>query len=308
MSSEPTADPIENLLYPSGKTVLMQQLQTLVLRGNNYWVGGVSHPDKILGLAYKFAKVYPLTRDERGRVYDRSLGKAGVHFLFYPTERGVVWWLLSGPGKGGLDARSKEPGPDAIQAGNARAKGGHISFEDYVLLFAHKRDARTIQDARTGKEKQVIKDASTWTWKLLDRAYGEVVALIRSEAFALNYGNEPIAGKPADGLRGALYYQRQRPLFGGVRAQVLQCHREARDAWTPRRKRWLQIHTRFAEQYGDRAGQLMTLAELTKKHLPKMRRFRVFGDPTRTLSSLVRSQAAPMLAPQVAQAEETAAQ
>lgn len=279
---------IESLRYPTGKTTLMQYLQTLVIRGYNWWVGGVSHPSKFERLVRKFAAVYPLHRDERGRSYDRTLGKACVTLVFFPTDQGVAWWLLSSGGKGGLYPAGAAPGPDAHIAKNARAQTGHITFEDYVLLYAHKKDARTVKDARTGREKQILKDMSTWTWKLNDQTANEVRALMAREARGLAYGDEPRGDKPAYGLRGLLYYQRQRPLFSAVRAQVLQFHREARELWAPRRKRWLQIHSDLAERYGERAGELMTVGELTKKHLPKMSRFKVFADESRTLASLTR--------------------
>lgn len=282
---------IENLRYPTGKTTLMQHLQTLVIRGNNWWVGGVCHPAKFERLAKKFSATYPLHRDERGRSYDRTLGKATVTLVFFPTDQGIAWWLLSSEGKGGLSPNATAPGPDARIAKNARAQDGHITFEDYVLLYAHKKDARTVKDASTGREKQILKDMSTWTWKLNDRVVNEVRALMAREASMLAYGDEPRGDEPAYGLRGLLFYQRQRPLFSAVRTQVLQFHREARELWSPRRKRWLQIHSQLAARFGDRAGELMTMADLTKKHLPKMQRLKVFADEGRTLASLTRPRA-----------------
>ena len=270
-----------NLLYPSGKTTLMQHLQTLVLRGNNHWVGGAIAPAKLEGLVLKMADRYPLDRDERGRTYDRSKGLATVHLVVYPSGGKVLWWLLSSEGKGGL---ADPASLDAHVAKQAMAADGHIEFEDYVMLYAHKKDARTLTDATTGKEKRVIKDASTWTWKLRPAVLNELQATLAKEVASLNYGDD---NHPQPyGVRGFLCYQRRRPLFSGVRSQVLGLHREAIDQWGGVRNQWLGRYTKLHQQYGEQAGQLRSLNEIVTKHLPKMGRFKVFADPVRTTKSL----------------------
>lgn len=270
-----------NSLYPSGKTTLMQHLQTLVLRNNSYWVGGAIAPAKLEGLVLKMADRYPLDRDERGRTYDRSKGLATVHLVVYPSGGKVLWWLLSSEGKGGL---ADPASLDAKVGKQAMAADGHIEFEDYVMLYAHKKDARTLTDAKTGKEKRVIKDASTWTWKLRPTSVSELRAQLAKEVATLNYGDD-MTSKPY-GVRGFLGYQRRRPLFSGVRAQVLDLHREGLDLWGGVRKQWLGRNAKYVQQYGDQAGQLRPLKEVLTKHLPKMGRFKVFADPARTVKSL----------------------
>ena len=89
----PAATPVMSLLYPASKTVLMQHLQTLVLRGNCWWVGGVVPVAKFERLVLKLAGRYPLTRDERGRTYDRAKGLASVHVVAYPVDGGIAWWV-----------------------------------------------------------------------------------------------------------------------------------------------------------------------------------------------------------------------
>jgi hypothetical protein len=264
---------ILDLRIPTGKTVLMQHLQTLVLRGNQHWIGGVIAPAKLTKLAAKMADRYPVLRNERGRTYDRSKGLASAHFVAFSITGGnVAWWVLTSEGKGGLaDPKS----PDAHVAKHALLVNGHIEFDDYVLLYAHKKDARTLMDAKTGREKQVIKDCSTWTWKMKAIAYGHVISAIEHDVKELNFGRDD-AGK-FDGLRGTLAYQRRRPLFSGVRTQVLQLHRAAASRWGLVRQSWLGRHTLLAATYGDTAGQLRSLQEITSQHLPKMGRFKVFG-------------------------------
>lgn len=271
----PTAVKLRHLAYPRSKTALMQHLQTLVLRGNSWWVGGIVKPEKFERLMLKMAERYPLTRDERGRAYDRSKGLASAHLVVYPTENGICWWVLTSTGRGGLaDSASL----DHHVARHALAHDGHIRFEDYVMLYAHKKDARILTDARTGKEKKLLKDCSTWTWKITQEAYNGVLAVIEAEVNALSYGDDTCAAPY--GLRGTLAYQRRRPLFSGVRTQVLQMHREANSLWGLVHKKWLSRYTQLAQKYGSRAGQLRPLGEITAQHLPKMMRFKVFGSGT----------------------------
>lgn len=277
--SDPKA--VLDLMVPSSKTTLMQHLQTLVLRGNFWWVGGVIAPEKLAGLVAKLAQRYPVTRPERGRTYDRSLRLAAVHLVTYPTAAGVAWWLLSSEGKGGL---ADPASADHNAAKHAMAADSHIHFEDYVLLYAHKKDARTIKDARTGREKKVLKDCSTWTWKLDSKAYNEVATALAREVSALVYGDD--TNDAPYGVRGLLCYQRRRPLFSGVRSQVLELHREALTLWARVRPIWLDRHPQLAKAYGDNAGSLRSLREVTSKHLPKMTRFKVFLDEKRTIRTL----------------------
>ncbi|NMM06957.1 hypothetical protein [Polaromonas sp.] len=270
-----TTHDVLNLRVPTGKTVLLQHLQTLVLRGNPYWIGGFVALSKLPALAAKMATRYPILRDERARTYDRSKGLASAHFVAYPTRGEVAWWVLTSEGRGGLADRKV---PDAHVAKHALAATGHIVFEDYVLLYAHKKDARTVVDAKTGKDKRVIKDCSTWTWKMTDVAYRQALASVEQEVKALNFGRDD--GAALDGVRGMLAFQRRRPLFSGVRSQVLQLHREAESRWGLVRRAWLGIYTQLAARYGDSAGRLRPLKEITSQFLPKMGRFKVFGSNT----------------------------
>ena len=260
----------------------MQHLQTLVIRGNPWWIGGIVAPEKLERLVLKLGGRYALNRDERGRAYDRSKGMASAHLVVFPTGKGVAWWVLTSDGKGGLaDLTSL----DHHVAKHAKARDGHIHFEDYVMLYAHKKDARVITDARNGREKKVLKDCSTWTWKMTKESYNGVKAVIEREVDLLNYGDDtcPIPY----GVRGTLAYQRRRPLFSGVRTQVLQIHRETGSLWGLVHKKWLSRYTQLAQKYGSKAGQLRPLSEITSQHLPKMMRFKVYG--TGTVGHLCRS-------------------
>jgi len=278
---KPAIDPL-SLLYPAGKTVLMQHLQTLVLRGNSLWIGGLIPPEKLEGLVAKLAARYPVTRDERGRTYDRSRGIATAHLVVFPTAGQIAWWVLTSEGKSGL---ADPASLDSKVAKHAMACDGHIEFEDYVLLYAHKRDARTVKNARTGKSNKVLKDCSTWTWKLRPTVLAELRTKLAAEIKSLNYGQDECE-RPY-GVRGFLDYQRRRPLFSGVRSQVLALHRDAIDQWSDVRKTWLGRHPRFVQKYGANAGLLRPLSEITTRYLPKMSRLSVFTDMRRTVRSLI---------------------
>jgi hypothetical protein len=267
-------------LYPGSKTTLMQHLQMLVVHGNPYWIGGVIAPHKLEALVLKLAGRYPIHREEVGRTYDRSKGKAGVHLVVYPTPEGVAWWVLSSDGPGGLHDKASA---DYHVAKHAMERKGHITFGDYVMLYAHKKDARTVLDTKTGKEKQIVKDCSTWTWKCSDECVAAMRAMVRKEVELYAYGAD--TPEKMWGVKGYLAFQRRRPLFSGVRAQVLELHRYAADEWTPRRKGWLKKHPDM-EAKGF-TGELRTIKNITENHLPKMGRFKVFTDQTRTVGSLV---------------------
>ena len=231
---------------------------------------------------------YPITRTIRGRAYDRSRGRAAVHFIAFPIDQNqVAWWLLSDDGKGGLhDPMS----PDAHVANNAMAAGGHILFKDYVLLYAHKKDARRLPDKKTGKHKLVLKDVSTWTWKLTDSAFNQTKASIELAAARLEYGAEGGAGRSPWGLLGILACQRARPLFSGVRTQVIALHRHADAHWGRVKKKWQGQHAARILREGEGAGELRTFKEIMGHHLPKMTRIAVYGDAPKTIADIASNQ------------------
>src|SRR5471032_2997778 len=98
-----------DLPVPRNKTALMQHLQLLVGReGYRSWCGGTVSREKFAAFADKIARRYPITRNARGRTYDRKLGKAVMQFIAYPLNGKIQWWLLSDGGTGGLADSSSE--------------------------------------------------------------------------------------------------------------------------------------------------------------------------------------------------------
>lgn len=281
------ADAALQIKIPRNKTVLMQLLQLLVFRRHHWWCSGIIDAAKLGGFVAKMAVRYPLTRTARGRAYDRTRGLAAMHLVAYPLANGLVaWWLLSDEGKGGLNDPAA---PDVHVAKNAMAADGHITFSDYVLHYAHKKSPRKLPDKKTGKEKLVFKDVSTWTWKLSDTALNETKASIERAAASFEYGTEGRHGVRPSGVLGILVFQRSRPLFSGVRNQVIDLHRHADSHWGRVKKKWQGQNSVQRVNDENRAGELRPLKEIVAHHLPKMVRIAVYGDSAKTIGDLVRN-------------------
>jgi hypothetical protein len=315
-----------SLPVPRNLTALMQHLQRIICRQPQYWCGGTVSVMKLAPFLTKMTQRYPLLRTTRERTYDRKCRRAVMHLIVFPvstypaygggtsrikeggsasdsvgsviaaanpimhanSQPAVAWWILSDSGSAGLT----DPGsPDTHVARDSNSGGGHIEFRDYVLLYATKREARQIRDPETDRSRQVWKDTSTWTWKL------SIMAQLRSEIDAycdsLSFGVEPTCSQSGSGLRGFLACQRQRPLFSGVRNQVIELHRYAEDAWAPRRDMWIARHPALAKQAGNQAGRLRPVADVIAHGLPKMRRLRIYGEPVQLIADIVRTATKP---------------
>lgn len=274
-----------DLPVPRTITALMQHMQRLVGREQHrYWCGGALSADKLHAFVHKLEQRYPITRNARERSYDRLRGRAVVHLVMFPTdgtnrtpESRIEWWLLSGLGRGGLADPSM---PDAHVAKDALSASGHVVMRDYVLMYATKKEPRSIVDARTGMSRTILKDVSTWTWKLRSEVVKQLRAYIDLHCETLNYGAEPTFGqRDGHGLLGVLADMRSQPLFSGVRSQVIDLHRYARDQWRGRKSAWAARHPMLASQPGIAGGVLPSVADVIAEHLPKMVRLRVYDDP-----------------------------
>jgi hypothetical protein len=314
-----------DLPLPSNATALMQHLQRLVgVERYRWWCGGMIALQKMPTLLNKFCERYPIGRNARQRTYDRSRGHAAMHLIVYPsthepcdwsrtgsvsdeghddvhdsclgthtrmvpivhTERmELLWWLVSTEGTCGL---ADPASPDAHVARDAMAAETHLTFRDYVLLYATKKEPRTIRTTRSGHTIAVFKDTSTWTWQMQRPVISELRAQVDRHCARLEYGAESANGRTGWGLRGLLELQRQRPLFAGVRHQVYELHRYAEDSWRDRRKAWCAAHPDLAKRYGEHAGALRPLKSVTRERLPKMVRLRVYGEDPLRVSELLR--------------------
>ena len=301
-----------DLPVPRNLTAVLQHLQRLVGPGEHrYWCGGTIAIEKLSAFVTKMEARYPILRNTRGRSYDRQRGRAVVHMIIYPPPYGasaqgfphtshefrsalargragqryeslqspvsdVFWWLVSSWGTGGLADPNMH---DAHVAKDAMDADGHITVGDYVLLYATKKEPRSIHDSRTGQLLPVFKETSTWTWKLRTEVFREVRASIEECCANLDYGLEPTPDRPGWGLRGVLAAQRARPLFAGVRNQVVDLHRYAHDAWRSRRAAWCAAHSGVNGESGADAGKLLPIAEVFAEHLPKMVRYPIYDRP-----------------------------
>lgn len=150
------SDPLD-LPVPRDRLGFMLLLQTLVAKGYRHYCAGVLAPAKLEGLVAKFAARYSLGRDARGRTYDRQQGLAALQFACFPGDAGIAWFLLSTDGAGGL---TNPASPDRIAGAvrDAMAAAEHLTLGEYVLLYAHKKEMRTVKDKRTGRDKTLWKD------------------------------------------------------------------------------------------------------------------------------------------------------
>jgi hypothetical protein len=275
---------ILELRVPRSHTALMQHLQSLVIRGHLWWCGGTIRRDKLPAFAEKMAVRYPLLRNTRARGYDRSKGLAAVHLVTIPQDGQMAfWWLFSSEGTGGLNDPASL---DVDVAKHAMAADGHVEYRDYVLLYATKKELRELDDKASGEKKQFFKDTSTWTWKVRQPVYSEMRAQVDHLVSRLALGEERRADERAWGLRGYLEVQRGRPLFSGVRNQVIELHRYAEDRWAPSKRLWLNANPQLANVPG--AGALRSIADVVAHHLPKKPLLPVYGTEAKTLSYISR--------------------
>lgn len=269
---------------PRSKTALMQHLQHLVgISGYTRWCGGKISSERLPDFLLRMERRYPaLTRSPRARCYDRKRDRAGMHMVLWPIiprasialsdatsmERihaaadpsppdAWLWWMVSSDGSGGLCDPTSE---DARVAHDAMDSEHHIVFEDYVLLMRHKEIPVQVP-APNGRSRTIWRGTSTWTWALRSQVLREVRGEIAARC------------KADQSIGSLLALQRNRPLFGGVRAQVIELHRYAQDEA-------LRVCPRIAQD-------LIPLRELKRMHLPIMRRLAVFTNPRRCVRDLI---------------------
>lgn len=261
-----------DLRVPSSLTGLMQLLRRYAgIEEYRQYCSGQIAQDRLPSFLAKMEERYPaLTRSFRSRCSDRQRGIARMQMIVWPMyPRGPVhsksplqriyaaihppcpsawlWWLLSTAGTGGLC----HPGvPDFHVARDAMLVEHHITVGDYVLMYQHKRKIITVRP-RNGRARTLMRGTSTWTWSI--RA--SVMREVRAEIDA--------CCRRGSGVAGMLAAQRQRPLFAGVRNQVIELHRYARDS--------------VGRLNSAQTDELMSLPVVMEHHLPKMVALPVYG-------------------------------
>lgn len=241
------------------KTAFLQLLQLFIARGGHfYYISGLIAPEKIPTFGAKMLERFPaLVRSARSRAYDRQRGRASLHFLVYPHRSGKLYWvILSTVGRGGLTDPKAATGETPQDATRREEK---LEFEDYELAYMHKF-------FRDGNKK--THSTSTWTWRLRESAFSEIVAAIEHETRHYN----------ARGVLGILAAQHQRPLFSGTRRQVVASHKKAGELWG-------RVHPQWQAHHGDTGWPLPDWRHLG---LPVMPRLKCYDNPPQTLADLVK--------------------
>jgi hypothetical protein len=141
--------------------------------------------------------------------------------------------------------------PDARVSHDALAAEHHIRVRDYVLMRRGKR-IPVRSKVCGGAERTTWRETTTLTWSM--------------DADAMNsiYSRIDACCRRGFGVGNLLAEQRRRPLFAGIRGQVIQLHRYARDEVC-----------RVSPQ---QRGGLLDMRALVTEYLPKMIRVPVYDD------------------------------
>lgn len=186
---------------PVHKTSVMQALQSAVARGYVWHVSGVVAAEKFLTLEEKFAERYDTGLSRWQRCRRRSQGAAGVRFFAYP-EQGTtrfLWWLLFTEGENA--AFQQEHGRRKASDRKGRLFWG-AEFELVQL------------PTQNGKV--------SWSWRMtrerVQEWQDEIQAAIRTT-------------RDGDAIKAVMARLVRLPGFKGVRQQVFELHRFAKDDW-----------------------------------------------------------------------------
>lgn len=186
---------------PVHKTSVMQTLQSAVARGYVWHVSGVVAAEKFLALQEKFAERYDTGLSRWQRCRQRREGAAGVRFFAYP-EQGTtrfLWWLLFTAGENA--AFQQEHGRRKVSERKGRLCWG-TEFELVQLPTPN------------GKV--------SWSWRMtrerVQEWQEEIQAAIRTT-------------RDDDAIKAVMARLVRQPGFKGVRQQVFDLHRFAKDDW-----------------------------------------------------------------------------
>lgn len=194
---------------PRHLTALLQHLQRLVTAGHYYWTADRIPVAKLDGFIAKWQPRFHLRADPPARAYRRRTGRASVHLCLDPALQEAAtlaadWWMLSSPGKEGLQEIGQPPG----RVRDCRTVEGRLQCGDYELL----QQPKTFRDA-AGKAKT----ATTWTWRLTPQRYRAWEALLVERA---RQRDQVQLERLFDCLVAM-------PMFAGIRAQVIRLTAEA---------------------------------------------------------------------------------
>lgn len=186
---------------PVHKTSVMQALQSAVARGYVWHVSGSVPAEKFLALQEKFAERYDTGLSRWQRCRQRRQGAAGVRFFAYP-EQGTtrfLWWLLFTEGENA--AFQQEHGRRQVSD-----KKGRLCWETEFELVQ--------LPTPNGKV--------SWSWRMtrerMQAWQEDIQAAIRTT-------------RDNDAIKAVMARLVRLPGFKGVRQQVFELHRFAKDDW-----------------------------------------------------------------------------
>lgn len=196
------------LKIPLNKAACMQHLLMLQTRGYGYWNRGEVRFDKALPLYEKLRSLYPIDATHDAKAWARKTGKYACHLVMYPHDKDrekLMFWLLATAGK-----------PPAGMADiHQREKLSSIADKDCGLTW---RDQYIVAGRKDG-------DRERRTWQMQAQYMNHMRAEMEQAC---------IEGAPA--VKELWVRMLRRPMFGGIRDQVIELDDYCRRRWKNRRR------------------------------------------------------------------------
>lgn len=208
----------ETFRVPDHRLAAMSLIQMLVSRGYYWWHTGSVRADKVLGLMAKFCSLYPsilTSPNQRATAKRRRI--ANVQLVLFPdiTRPGnLVWYLLATAGKPLPETDHRAPEfPDLIHQRERMKDARRVPlwWHDHYLLHQ-----RTIVPDR-GKKRP---PRTVWTWSIHP---DQMVGWRDRIQQAAVLGEAPLVE--------VFSLLRMSPMFSGIRSDVMDLSRRARDIW-----------------------------------------------------------------------------
>lgn len=203
---------------PTTKAGAMSYLALLVSMGYRHWHRGEVRSDKAIAFVAKMHKIYPeLSLKETARMRAKAKGRANMRLVLFPDLLRpdlLQWWLLATPGSGLVFERERMK-----------------CIDDYPLLWLDQYQITRVSSVYKpnrgdGKKQQ----RRTWSWTLQSGYRDELRATIKS------YCDANIEDAKRS-LRMLFERLRHMPLFAGIRDELQDLDRYARDTWNTKHRK-----------------------------------------------------------------------
>ena len=192
---------------PTSKAACISHLLMLVSTGYRGWTRGEMHYSKAVGFAKKLADLYPIDATADMRSWAKKTGRYCAFLIMFPHDKDptkVMFWLLATDGKapkGFVDIHAREKLSGVL--------AHPLSWRDQYECVRLEKSGR----------------GSAWTWRMKADYFGRLQASAKEAADS---------GAPA--LKQLFGWLTRMPLFGGVRAQLIELDNVAKAAWRQQRK------------------------------------------------------------------------